>query len=263
MRKALFILILLAASGSVSGQTMEVGAFGGVSYYNGELNPSIPFSQPKLTYGGLVRYNQGTRWAFKLNGYYGKVTGSDAKSNTNENRQLDFESNVFDIALTAEFNFFDYFTGSKRNNWSPFIFGGIGFFTFNPKSNGVELRTIGTEGQNVGFAGRSPYSRFSFSIPFGIGFKFSLNSRISAAFEWSWRRTFTDYLDDVSTTYYLEGDQIDPGNTSQVLSDPTMIHQPYQERGNPQTADWYGMAGMTLTYKFNLFGNRKCPDQRR
>lgn len=247
----------------MKGQTLEVGFFGGLSYYMGDLNPAYHFLQPKPSYGVLARYNAGTRWVFKISGYRGKVVGSDAMSNTNMNRALSFESVITDISATAEFNFFDYFTGSKRNNWSPYIFGGLGYFTFNPKANGVELSSLGTEGQNVGFAGRSPYSKWSIAVPFGVGFKFSLNSRISAAVEWGLRKTFTDYIDDVSTTYYLEGPEIDPGNTAEILSDPTMLHEPFQERGNPQTQDWYAFAGLTLTYKFNLFGNRRCPDQNR
>jgi hypothetical protein len=263
MRKILIIILLLFAGVSVKSQTLEAGLFGGTSYYLGDLNPAYHFLQPKPAYGILARYNAGTRWAFKLNGFRGKVFGSDAVSNTNQKRQLSFESVIWDFSLVAEFNFFDYFTGSKKDNWSPYIFGGLGYFTFNPKADDVELSTLGTEGQNVGFNGRKPYNKWSIAIPFGIGFKFSLNSRISAALEWGVRKTFTDYIDDVSTTYYLDGSQINPGNTAEALSDPTQLHQPYQERGNPQTEDWYSFAGLTVTYKFNFFGNRKCPDQRR
>lgn len=263
MRKILIIILFLVTGLFLKGQSLEVGFLGGTSYYLGDLNPGYHFLQPKPAYGALVRFNPNTRWAFKLNGYRGKVFGSDAASNRNENRLLSFESVILDISAVAEFNFFDYFTGSKKNNWSPFIFGGIGFFTFNPKAGDVELASLGTEGQNIGFGGREPYNKWSIAIPFGVGFKFSLNSRISAAFEWGLRKTFTDYIDDVSTTYYLEGAEIDPGNTAELLSDPTMLHEPYQERGNPETTDWYSFAGITLTYKFDLFGNRGCPDQRR
>jgi hypothetical protein len=130
----------------------------------------------------------------------------------------------------------------------------------------VKLRDIGTEGQNAGFDGRKPYKLYSFSVPFGVGVKFSLNSRFSVSGEWGLRKTFSDYLDDVSRTYYLNlqdatPDPGDPDYLAQSLSDPTFTHDEYMERGDPANWDWYNFTGITLTYKFRLYGGRKCPDQ--
>ena len=180
---------------------------------------------------------------------------------TNDIRGLKFESKLTDISVTCEFNFYDYFTGGRRHSLTPFIFGGFGMFFFKPTADGINLRSIGTEGQQIGFDGRKPYKTYAFDVPFGIGIKYSLNSRLCFSAEWGLRKTFTDYLDDVSTTYYLDGSQIDPNNPEQVLSDPTFLHKPRQERGNPTTKDWYNFSGVSLTYKFRLFGNKKCPDQ--
>ena len=261
MRKIFAIFCISICSLAIQAQTMEVGLFGGGSYYLGDLNPGMPFIMVKPAYGVVARYNYGTRWAFKLNGFRGKVAGDDAVSKANEVRGVNFESNITDISLSAEFNFFDYFTGSKRDVLTPYIFGGVGFFFYNPVSNGVNLRDIGTEGQQAGFDGRKPYKNLSFDIPFGIGVKYSLNRRLAFTMEWGMRKTFCDYIDDVSKTYYLDGASIDPGNTEQVLSDPTFAHKPYMERGNPKTNDWYNFFGISLTYKFRIFGRRGCPDQ--
>jgi hypothetical protein len=260
--KKRFLTFTLALFGMTAfTQTMEVGVFGGISYYLGDLNPGIHFLGSKPAYGVLARYVIDSRWVIKVNAYRGKVIGDDRMGNTNDVRGLKFESKVTDISLTAEFNFFDYFTGSRRNTLSPFIFGGFGVFFFKPIADGFDLRSIGTEGQQIGFDGRKPYNKFSFSIPFGVGFKYNLNSRLCLSGEWGLRKTFTDYLDDVSTTYYLEGSQINTSNPEEVLSDPTLLHKPRQERGNPTTNDWYNFTGISLTYKFRLFGNKKCPDQ--
>lgn len=263
MKKFFGILLFSLLSFSVVSQTAEVGAFGGISYYIGDLNPAKHFLSPKPAYGAVARVNLNPRWSFRANAYFGKVTGDDAVSKASLVRNLKFESKVRDFSVVAEFNFYEYFTGSKRNVFSPYIFAGIGMFLFNPVSEGIELQTIGTEGQNVGFEGRKPYKLTSFSIPFGLGVKYSLNSRLAFTAEWGMRKGFTDYLDDVSTTYYLDGDQIDPGNQNQVLSDPTMDHDAYMERGNPTTNDWFNFTGITLTYKFKLFGNKKCDDLQR
>lgn len=263
MRKRFLTLTLAVISLAVLGQTGEVGLFGGVSYYIGDLNPAKHFLSSKPAYGVVARVNLNPRWSFTLNGYRGTVTGDDYVSNTNTSRGLQFESEILDISAVAEFNFFEYITGSKRDVFTPYIFGGIGYFHFNPESAGVKLRDIGTEGQQAGFEDRKPYNLHSVSIPFGIGFKYSISRRFGLTAFWGMRKTFTDYLDDVSRTYYLNGAQIDPDNSAQVLSDPTFQHQPYMERGNPTTNDWFNFSGVTLTYKFNLFGKRKCDDQPR
>ena len=254
------LFVIITATGA---QTMEVGVFGGGTYYIGDLNPTYHFLQTRPAYGIVAKYNHGTRWAFRLTGYRGKVVGNDSVSHYNEVRGLSFESNIIDVAGVVEFNFLDYFTGSKRDDMTSYIFGGIGYVHFDPRYDGSSLRDMGTEGQNVGFEGRPAYKKYTFTLPFGIGFKYSLNSRLGLALEWGVRKTFSDYLDDVSTTYYLDGEQINPDNVAEVRSDPTFSHKPYQERGNPKTNDWYSFLGVSLTYKFNPFGGKGCYDQKR
>ena len=261
MKKTLLILVFALSGTMVFPQTAEVGLFGGLSYYLGDLNPGIHFLAPKPAYGIIARVNLDSRWVIKANGYRGKIKGDDRLGQTNDLRGLKFESNITDISIAMEFNFFDYFSGSRKNVLSPYIFGGIGMVLFNPKADGIELNSIGTEGQNVGFNGRKPYSLMTFSIPFGIGAKYSINKRLCLSAEWGLRKSFSDYMDDVSRTYYLDGSQINTANPAEVLSDPTLQHNALQERGNPTTKDWYNFTGITLTYKFRLFNKNKCPDQ--
>jgi hypothetical protein len=263
MKKRFLILVFALLGIAAFPQTMEVGLFGGLSYYLGDLNPGIHFLGSRPAYGAVARYNFDTRWVIKASVYRGKVTGNDTKGRTNDLRGLKFESKVTDIAVTGEFNFYDYFTGSRRNVVTPYIFGGVGVMLFKPTADGVDLRSIGTEGQQIGFDGRKPYRLWAITLPFGLGVKYSINKRLCLSAEWGLRKCFTDYLDDVSKTYYLEGSQINTGNPQEVLSDPTLLHSPRQERGNPSTNDWTNFTGITLTYKFRLFGNRKCPDQGR
>lgn len=242
-----------------SSQTLEIGLFGGGSYYLGELNPAVHFNQTQLAYGAVARLNLNPRWALKASYYRGKVKGDDNDKALYTNRGLNFVSVINDVSFVAEFNFWEYFTGSKRNSFTPFIFAGIGFFTFNPKSqDGVVLQPLGTEGQNVGFDGRSPYNKWGISIPFGFGLKWSVSERIGLAFEWGMRKTFADYVDDISTSYYLVGEDINPAIDAQIYSDPTMDHQPYMQRGDNKTKDWFNYTGVTVTYKINLRSRLKC-----
>lgn len=255
-----FFLILAFLTSSGFSQTMEVGLYGGVSYYLGDLNPGKHFLNPQISYGFLARYNIDSRWAVKISGYRGKVKGNSQSSNFLPDNDLSFESPVTDISAVAEFNFLKYITGSRRDFISPYIYTGISAFFYDPVSNGYSLRSLGTEGQKIGYEDRKPYSNISVAIPFGLGVKFSLAKNLGMTFFWEMHKTFTDYLDDVSQTYYLNSQIINPDNPEEVLSDPSLNHQPGMERGNPKNKDWYSFTGFTLTYKFKLHGSRKCRD---
>lgn len=250
-------MIFITISGS--SQTLELGLFGGGSYYLGDMNTAMHFSQTQFAYGLLARFNVNSRWAIKAGYNRGSVKSDDSKNAAIAGQGLNFQSTINDITVVGEFNFLEYFTGSKRNYFTPYIFGGIGVFTFNPKSHdGVVLQPLGTEGQNENFDDRNPYSKVGISIPFGVGFKYSISERFGLGIEWGMRKTFTDYVDDVSKSYYLVGENIDPNNTAQVLSDPTMNHEPYMQRGDNKTWDWLNFFGISITYKINLRSRLKC-----
>ncbi len=256
-----FAGMLLTGIGFRAGaQEFEAGPSGGVFYYLGDLNPGNHFRNVKPAYGLMIRYNIDSRWAVRLSAERGQIAGSAATSTFLPDRGLSFSSNIMGITALAEFNFFKYFTGSKRNAFTPYFFAGISGFFFHPKSGSVSLRALGTEGQNVGYLGRKPYGTMSFSIPFGIGIKLSLTQRFALSAYWQVHKTFTDYLDDVSTTYYLDGRAINPDLPEEYYSDPSMNHTPGMQRGNSKSDDWYVFTGLSLTYKFKLGQSKRCRD---
>ena len=175
------VLIFILAGLSVNAQhkTLELGFFGGTSYYIGDLNPALPYNMTQFAYGGVARLNTSPRWAFRFSYTHGKVKGDDLKTNAVANRELNFVSTINDFSVVAEFNFWKYFTGSKKSFFTPYLFGGAGFFLFNPKAfDGTDLQSKGTEGQNAGFDDRTPYAKYNFSVPFGFGFKTPTSSRV-------------------------------------------------------------------------------------
>lgn len=258
------VLVWLAflPMGAVHAQTMEVGPMAGGSYYIGDLNPGHHFRNTQLMFGGLARYNYDTRWALKVALTVGKIKGSSSQSTFLPDNNLSFTSTITDISAVVEFNFFSYFTGSKWDVISPYIYAGIGGFFYDPVSGGHRLREMGTEGQKVGYDGRKPYSTFGVGIPIGLGVKYSVARNVGITAFWELHKTFTDYLDDVSTTYYLSGPAIDVNDPAQVLSDPSMNHQPGMQRGNPENKDWFVTFGVSVTYKFNLRSTKKCRDKK-
>ncbi|MBC35431.1 MAG: hypothetical protein CL663_05250 [Bacteroidetes bacterium] len=256
MRKTIisFVILILTSTGVYS-QSLEAGVMAGGMYYLGDINTKSHFSEVGGTAGVVARYNIDKRWAFRFNALFGTISGDDLKSMEVENRNLNFRTPIYEFAIMGEFNFWSYETGSSENI-TPFIYAGISVSYYQPQARiapdtYISLREIGTEGQIIGYAGRTMYDKSTIAIPFGIGAKYSLTNKIGLTVEWGMRKTFTDYLDDISTTYFLDG-PTEPTSLRLQLSDPLENHLAGMERGNPDTKDWYSFFGISLTYKFNL-----------
>ena len=129
----------------------------------------------------------------------------------------------------------------------------------NANGEWVDLQPLSTEGQGTtSFPDRKKYMLAQFAIPFGGGFKFSLNKVSNIILEYSIRKTFTDYLDDVSTTY--PGENVlrpEFGNESVYMSDPTGNFIAGDQRGNSEKDDWYSYIGITISFKLND-NNKGC-----
>jgi hypothetical protein len=272
MRKYyIFLFFLLSFIPQLYSQiTGDLGIFGGVSYYMGDLNPNKLFLTPKPAYGALYRHNINNRLAVQGHFIRGTVEASDAKSKANLSRNLNFISPIDEAGAQFEVNFFEYFIGSKKNWWTPYIFGGGSIFFFKPygKINGsrVELQPLHTEGQGLAaYPDRNDYRLYSFSVPFGIGLKVSLNKYLGVGAEWGMRKTMTDYLDDVSTTYYLDLAGKSPSEVplSGLASDPTLSHYAGMQRGNSKDTDWYSFAGVTVVVKIKMLSRERCLDHQR
>jgi hypothetical protein len=277
MKKELIFLFLFFCGLSLKSQVFikysELGPFGGVSYYMGELNPGRQFFMVRPSVGLIYRYNPNPRWTWRIHGVLGSVQAEDAlsKEPAQIQRNLSFRSQVIEFATILEFNFFPYEVGNPERPFTPFIFGGIALFRYNPKAelagDWVPLQPLGTEGQgSADYSLRKPYSLINGSFPFGIGFKFHAFNRLGISLEWGLRHTFTDYLDDVSKTY------ADPdvlfatnGENSAILGDRSLVNPGKSntdlQRGNPGNKDWYSFAGLTLTYKLVKKGE-ECPAYR-
>lgn len=234
----------------------------------GDLNPVMPFAMADLQFGGVVRYNYNNRWTFRFDYSRAKVKADDAKLNWRPERGLNFVSNINDFSLVAEFNFIEYYTGNPKKNVSPYLFGGISVFQYTTYANVggtlVDLGDHATEGPedpeakwyDKMFGKTSP---IGVSIPFGFGVKFSVSRHMAATVEWRMQKTFTDYLDDVATLYPEQHAiyKDDEGNEYD-LTDPTGKYIAGQQRGNSAFKDWFGMARVSLTWKFNLPDGRGC-----
>lgn len=173
--------------------------------------------------------------------------GDDANSieADQQERNLSFKSNIYEVNSIAEFNFVEYRIGHDRYKFTMFIFGGFAGYYFNPKANidgeYVALRALRTESQN------KSYKKFQLSIPFGVGLKWNMGEKVGLGIEWGPRKTFTDYLDDVRGVYPESvGLENGPNYADQTLNGSA---SPGGMRGNPSTKDWYFYYGVTLNIK--------------
>jgi hypothetical protein len=265
-RLLLIQLLVVCIPFSVYSQRNEVGVFFGGSYYLGDLNPSRQFAMSEIAIGGLYRLNLDRHISLRLNGFVGSVSGDDARVKYNENRNLSFRSIILEASLQGEVNFLPFVPGEMETPATPYLFGGGGVFRFNPKTQldgrWVELKPHGTEGQgSMRFPDRDFYSLTSYNLLFGIGYKFNITRELTGAFEWGMRRTGTDYLDDVSTTY-PHPDVFENNQIALALYDRSIDNRGENtnfQRGNPNTNDWYSFAGVIITYRIKNVQKRKCP----
>jgi len=275
MKKLIFLtLIVLTFFPNVNAQKFrsysEFGFMIGTTYYIGDLNPGTQFHQSQLAGGLMYKKNVNLRFAWRFNALLGSVRADDALSNNafQINRNLSFRSHIAEFSGMLEFNFLPYEVGDDAYKFTPFVFGGLAVFNHNPQAQleaeWIALQPLGTEGQGTtAYPDRRPYSLTNVAIPFGVGIKWHLNGNWGFALEWGLRRTFTDYLDDVSTTYANPAVLLaEKGAASAALADRSLkepgITNIGRQRGNSKTKDWYSFAGLTITFKIRG-KEEECP----
>ena len=238
----------------------EIGILLGTSYYLGDLN-TTHFNQISPAAGLIIRKNINKRFAYKAEVMYLNIKSDEKNSEDTiaSNRGLHFRSPVYELSGQVEFNFLPFQPGNPLYTWTPYVYSGISIFNFNPQAedlNGkftgswVNLQELGTEGQGTtSFPNREKYSLIQYAIAMGGGFKIAVNPSFNIILEYGARKTFTDYLDDVSTTY--PGKLLDMTDEAIYMSDPTDSHELGEQRGDPDKKDWYSFAGITLSFKLN------------
>ena len=259
--KALYPVILLLFPVLSFGQTKtalsrsEIGPFIGGSYYIGDLNQKH-FNHTNLALGAVYRYNIHSRTTFRANFTYGKIEGYDSESPSaeNVNRNLSFQSELFELGAGFEFSYLPFEVGHDYFRGTGYLLAELALTRINPTTdyNGeqVELQALGTEGQGTSQSSKSSYLRTQLSVPIGVGFRFSLGERMCLSLEYGIRFMFTDYLDDVGGYPYVDPAVLaaENGPMAADLSNRSLDGLRYGRRGNPATRDWYSFTGVILTF---------------
>jgi len=201
-------LWLLTMEGQVFRSNTEAGIFVGTSYYLGDINPRKQFYQPGMSLGALIKHNFADHHCFRFYALYGQLKGNDLdfKNEYQQMRAHSFETSLLDCHIGYEFNFMPQIINKRKTaHATPYIFAAVGYSFIISSSTGMATNHA--------------------TIPFGVGFKFRVNERISIGSEWGMRKTFVDNLDGL----------LNPGTDGSYSA----LHN----------NDWYSFAGIYITIK--------------
>lgn len=266
MRKLLSI-ILFALVLPAKAQFTELGLFGGGTNFLGDVgNQNI--HAPQSWVGGLAfRYQFNKHYGIRFMGNQGMLINDDALSTwqARQNRNQHFRTSIWEAGVMLEINFLPYITGSKKMNHSPYIFGGIAIFGFIPQAQYTDgkwydLQPMGTEGQGTAQNATGRYGLAGMSLPFGIGYRWSIGPSFSVALETGLRTTSTDYLDDTSGKY-VNTNQLaeDRGALAAYFADRSITDTDKSgyDRGNSANNDWYVFSGIHIYFALTP-KNERC-----
>jgi len=241
---AVLIAAIFLSNTRVSAQEpiVQEGEFGvgiGAAHYFGDLNTRARINRPKIAAGFFFRKNFGNYIAARVVANYAQLGYSDIYNTHNEfmhERNLSFNTNVWELSLRGDFNFFRFLPGDPDFNFTPYVSLGVGVFSYDPyaylQGQKYFLRPLGTEGQGSSlYPDRKPYGSMALCIPIGVGIKYALNSKFNIGFEITHRFTSTDYLDDVSKTYV--DPSVFPALPDGSPSPAFLLHDRSYELGTP------------------------------
>lgn len=223
-----------------------LGDLGGLNKVGTDYSPvDLEFVETRTAFGAGYRYKL-LKWFNVSTAFNYLIVRGDDKLTAEpfrNNRNLNFKSNIFELSGRIELVYMNNKVGHrygikrtlsrrmKNRSWDFSGFVGIGVFYFNPKGrdskgNWIPLRPLHTEGQGLP-DGPKQYKNYSLCIPMGVTYRMYFNKKWVVGLELNYRKTFTDYIDDVSTTYY------DPaaltaayGPKSAQMADPSLGHIP-------------------------------------
>ena len=264
--KTFFSLVFSLSLLFVQAQRVHIGVAGGLANYSGDLLEKL--YAKKITNGfiGLTAHYELQDQILIRGAYnFARVNGSDIYSEKPYLvlRNLSFESAISEFSIVGEYYLFNLY----ERRFSPYGFIGLGVFHFNPYSydstgRKVFLKPLSTEGQGI-YPTKKEYSLWQPTIPIGAGVKFAITENLRIGIEIGLRKLFTDYLDDVSTSYpdfndllaargqtavdfAYRGDEV-PGG------DPAFPTKETQ-RGGAEQKDLYYFTGLNISFRPSFGG---------
>lgn len=266
MKKNFFFVLILLASVSVA-QPVRLHLMGGFANYSGDIQQrSITLNQANTVISAGGTFNVTNKLALRSDYSFAKL-GADDKLNKAylRVRNLNFKTIIQELTLMGEYDFI----APDAQRLTPYVFAGIGVYNFSPYSldsagNKVFLVGLSTEGQGLPeYPGRKVYKKTQVNIPYGAGIKYALSEDLYIGFEIGFRKLFTDYLDDVSTTY-VDRDVLLNRKGAQAaafafrgneLKPPLPYPNAGAKRGNSNKNDYYYYGQFRISFRMPWFNN--------
>lgn len=269
------VVFEVGATGSLMNALTDLGGKKGVGK---NFVKDLRWKTTSPSYGFYFLANYQDKLCLRLEGTFGQVKGYDSilkkvapSTFGRYERNLSFRSRIAEFQLGLEVHplFLKGYDTDELPLLSPYITGGAGIFTFDPEAqlNGTwhRLQPLSLEGQGFReYKDRKPYSLTQFNLMAGAGIRYQVSPMITARLEFLQRKLFTDYLDDVSTTYIdpsLFANYLTPGKaaiaqklynrTPEIV--PNDVLYPNEERGDAKDNDSY----FTIQLKFGVVLGRQ------
>lgn len=212
--------------GFTYGPSNFLGDLGGNAGKGGAFLKDNMISLTRFMTGLYVGYRPIEFVSFSVSLNVGNVEGADSLIKGNggleearKSRNQHFRSTITEATLTSEIyptTIFEYDPSDVKHKIRPYFLWGVGVFHFNPQAQyvntnsiktWVDLKPLRTEGQGMDkFPNKKEYNLTQINLPYGIGLKYFISEKFSISFEIVNRKTFTDYIDDVSTNYISNED---------------------------------------------------------
>ncbi|HLK28473.1 MAG TPA: DUF6089 family protein [Puia sp.] len=211
-KKKLLIAFLLAGSNIVFAQIdlskFEIGLNVSSFIYQGDLTPSRLGSFETMRPGIGISVNRflNNSFSIRANLSCGSLHGDDAVYSTpawRKQRNFNFSTPLFETSVEAVWNILGKNGSNNNRGFSPYVFAGAGYSFLNIKRDWSRLNTAYFAGETGTFAGLATDEAHVLPhaipvIPLGVGMRYAINQHFSVSAEWTYRMTFTDYLDGFS-----------------------------------------------------------------
>lgn len=243
---------------ATAAQNFHLSARLGIANYQGELQAkNVTFKQAKFLGSIGAQYDLSEHITARTYFTLTSLQADDKKGTAAmKMRNLNFQTKLWDVELGAQYNIL-----SLNNSWwTPYVFAGIGLYHFNPYTHTKDgtktfLQPLSTEGEGI-VAGKKEYKLTQFNIPLGIGALYAVSEDVRVGLELGYRKLFTDYLDDVSSTYVDQATLLAAkGQTAVDLAyrGGEVGAGPYPAaktpRGGPSVKDGYYYMALTVTVR--------------
>jgi len=242
-----------------------LGLFAGKMNYQGDLNPnSFTFAHSKATTAITIRQSL-NRWISLKGGFaIGYIEAADRYNRDYlKPRNLSFTTTIKEASFSMETALLDLST----THFTPYVYGSVSLYHYNPwayDNNGkkVFLQPLSTEGQGLSqFPKQKQYKLTQLALGFGAGARYAIGDNMNIGVEFSQRKTFTDYLDDVSSIYVDRNVLLQAKGTKSVemayrgaeLPGGQSYPNHGEQRGTPSEMDWYYFFGINFEIKFSAF----------